>query len=285
MAEKTEEEVKALAQIPANSRGLVLATIQDMYRFGQYVVAAKLAPASFTTPEQILIAVQSGAELGMPPMRSLQSLCVINGQARLYGDAPLALVRQSDLMEYIKETIEGEGDAMVAVCEVKRKEDPEPQMRKFSVVDARLAGLWSKKGVWQQYPKRMLQMRARSLALRDVFPDAFGGATIAEEYHGITPDYDPTTLRRDDRKEVESEVKDPNQLLQEAIGAVFVKFLKKFPNASNTDFAEYTANLVGGDKPDYMLDENHLDPKAFDADTLKGVSEALDEESDAKDES
>lgn len=181
--EKTED--KALAPIKANSRGLVLGSMDDMWRFASSVQRSGLAPTSFKTPEQILIAVQTGAEMGLSPMRSLQSLCVINGQARLYGDAPLALVRQSGLMEYIKERIEGAEREMVAHCTVKRKGEPDEQTKTFSVADAITAKLWGKAGPWVQYPKRMLQMRARALALRDIFPDAFSGATIAEEYEGV----------------------------------------------------------------------------------------------------
>jgi len=173
------------AIIKSGDRGLVLRNLEDMYRFAQYVVASHLAPNSFQTPEQILIAIQSGAELGMAPMRSLQSFCVINGQARMWGDAALALVRQSGQLEYIKESIDGEKDGRIAICETKRKEDPEPLVTKFSVKDAMQAGLWNKKGTWQQYPERMLKYRARSFNLRDNFPDVFGGATIAEEYVGI----------------------------------------------------------------------------------------------------
>ena len=187
--EEIKEENKRLP-IVANGRGLVLRSMDDMWRFACAVRDSGMAPSSFTKPEQILIALQSGAELGMPPMRALQSFCVINGAARLWGDAPLALVRQSGLLEYIKEGIEGEGENMVATCETKRKDDPEPKVTQFSMEDAKLAGLLDKKGnVWKQYPTRMLMYRARSFNLRDNFPDCFGGATIAEEYEALeTPE-------------------------------------------------------------------------------------------------
>ncbi|MBX7147365.1 MAG: hypothetical protein K1X44_08690, partial [Alphaproteobacteria bacterium] len=43
-------------------------------------------------------------------------------------------------------------------------------------------------GPWTQYPDRMLQMRARSFALRDVFPDILLGLSYAvEELKDITP--------------------------------------------------------------------------------------------------
>jgi hypothetical protein len=52
---------------------------------------------------------------------------------------------------------------------------------KFSVADAKKASLWGKSGPWSQYPRRMLQMRARGFALRDAFPDVLKGLVTAEE--------------------------------------------------------------------------------------------------------
>jgi rubrerythrin len=225
--EETKEENQKLP-ILANGRGLALRSMEDMWRFACAVKNSGLAPSSFQSPEQILIAIQSGAELGMPPMRSLQSFCVINGAARLWGDTPLALVRQSGLLEYIKETIEGEGDEMAATCETKRKDDPESKITQFSMKDAKLAGLLDKKGsVWKQYPKRMLKYRARSFNLRDNFPDCFGGATIAEEYADIeTPTESPTPSvpSREQRKEVDAKVKDTNHVVEQELNG-FVKQL------------------------------------------------------------
>jgi len=67
-----------------------------------------------------------------------------------------------------------------AVSTVKRK-GMEPVSVTFTVGDAIRAGLWKKAGPWTQYPKRMLQMRARSFALRDAFPDVLRGLVATEE--------------------------------------------------------------------------------------------------------
>jgi hypothetical protein len=72
---------------------------------------------------------------------------------------------------------------MTAHCLVKRRynEDMEETVATFSVMDAKQARLWGKQGPWQQYPKRMLAMRARGFAIRDAFPDAMKGMITAEE--------------------------------------------------------------------------------------------------------
>ncbi len=181
--EPVETTAIAKVSIETNGKGLALRNLEDMYRFGQYVVKSGIAPKSFDTPEKVIIAIQSGAEQGMGPMRSLQSFCVINGMAKLFGDAPLARVRESGLLEYINEYIDGKGDERVAICTTKRKGDPEPKITRFSIKDAKQANLLGK-GPWVAYLERMLMFRARSFNLRDNFPDALCGAGIAEEYEG-----------------------------------------------------------------------------------------------------
>lgn len=164
------------------ARGLALATMDDAFKFAKMVSASEFAPKDFRgKPESCLLAVQHGSEVGLGPMQSLQSIAVINGRPSVWGDAALALVMGSPVCEYVRETVTGDGEAMVATCEAKRKGYPQSTTVAFSVADAKKAGLWGKSGPWQQYPKRMLQLRARGFALRDAFPDVLKGLVTAEE--------------------------------------------------------------------------------------------------------
>ena len=126
----------------------------------------------------IVVALQMGQELGLKPMQALQNITVINGRPSLWGDALLAVCRQSPYFEYIKESYLNETNTYV--CRIKRKDEPE-FVHSFSEDDAKKAGLWGKSGPWTQYPKRMLQMRARSFALRDAFPDLLRGIITQDE--------------------------------------------------------------------------------------------------------
>ena len=166
----------------APARGLALASFDDAFRFSKMVAASEFAPKDFRgKPESCLLAIQHGSEVGLSPMQSLQSIAVINGRPTIWGDAALALVQASPVCEYVRETIEGDGDAMTAVCEVKRRGYPAPSVVRFSVADAKKAGLWGKSGPWTQYPTRMLTLRARGFALRNAFADALRGLITAEE--------------------------------------------------------------------------------------------------------
>jgi hypothetical protein len=164
--------------------GIALQTFDDAFRFAQMVSKSEFAPKDFRgKPESCLLAVQHGSEIGLSPMQSLQSIAVINGRPSIWGDAALAVVTASQMCEYVTEELEEgkEGETLVAICTAKRRGYPKPTVVRFSVADAKKAGLWGKAGPWSQYPKRMLQLRARGFALRDAFPDVLKGLVTAEE--------------------------------------------------------------------------------------------------------
>jgi hypothetical protein len=168
--------------IHAQPRGLALQSVADAMKFGEMVSSSDFAPKDFRgKPASCMLAIQCGAEIGLAPLQSLQSIAVVNGRPSVYGDAALALVKASPVCEYVTESIEGDGDQMTAICTAKRRGYPQPTVVRFTVADAKKASLWGKSGPWTQYPKRMLQMRARGFALRDCFPDVLKGLVTAEE--------------------------------------------------------------------------------------------------------
>ena len=166
-------------EITTTAKGFDLSpqNFEQALTFSKYLSNSDMVPKDFKgKPENCLIAMQWGYELGMQPLQAIQNIAVINGRPAMWGDAVIALVRSSPLCEYVQESDDGN----TASCRVKRRGEPE-QVRTFSADDARSAGLSGKQGPWTQYPKRMRQMRARAFALRDVFPDVLRGMPVAEE--------------------------------------------------------------------------------------------------------
>ena len=165
-----------------NQQGFAPTTLDEAMRFSDMLAKSSMVPKAYQgKPEDVLVAVQWGKELGLAPLQALQNIACINGKPSVYGDAAMALVQNSVICENIEEFFEGEGTANpTAVCVAHRK-NRTPITAKFSVEDARRAGLWGKQGPWTAYPKRMLQMRARGFALRDAFPDVLKGLITVEE--------------------------------------------------------------------------------------------------------
>jgi hypothetical protein len=161
-----------------NTAALQPSTFEQLERFAKYLANSDFAPKDFKSkPNNILIAMQMGAEVGLKPMQAIQNVAVINGRPCLWGDSMLAIVKARSDCEFVDETLDEK--KMVAICKVKRKNQPICE-RIFTWDDAKKANLLNK-NTWTQYPKRMLQMRARAFALRDSFPDALKGFAVAEE--------------------------------------------------------------------------------------------------------
>lgn len=197
------EDREKYAVVAFGNRGVELTTIADAYRMAQYIVASGFAPRGMEKPESVFVAIQLGAELGLPPMAALQNIGVINGRPGIYGDAALGLVRASGLLESYSQEIAGTGDDRKCVVSVKRKGEPTPIISEFSIADAKRAGLWGKAGPWTQYPERMLLFRARGFALRDGFGDVLKGMHTTEELQDMPKDItdsvvvsEPKPLRR-----------------------------------------------------------------------------------------
>lgn len=184
-----------------NTLSLAPRNIEEALKFAEMLSKSNLVPKEFQgNAGNILVAVQWGQELGLQPMQSMQNIAVINGRPSLWGDSVIALVKSSPICEYVIEEVNDNG----ATCKVKRKGELE-QVRYFTVDDAKKANLWGKQGPWSQYPKRMLQMRARSWALRDVFPDVLRGMPIAEELQDMPTEKDVTNASTQSNSNAKSE--------------------------------------------------------------------------------
>lgn len=169
--------------------GIQLKTLQEAREFAKEIVESGFAPKGLEKPASVLIAMQMGMELGLKPMAALQNIGVINGRPGIYGDAALALVRGSGLLEGYEEDFVGEEgkDTRGVRITVKRR-GQKAASNEFTVADAKRAGLWGKAGPWTQYPKRMLMFRARGFLLRDQFGDILKGFRTVEELRDYAED-------------------------------------------------------------------------------------------------
>ena len=168
----------------------------DVLRVARHLLSTGAAPASLGTAERVAMAVQGLVSLGLNPYASIRQVAFVNGAMTLWGELPLALVRKTTALEDFEEfrfclgkdsTYQRQCyansnchlDPFGAVCRVKRRGQAMHEVV-FTKADAERAGMWNRRGPWQSYPARMLQMRARSQALKDIFSDALSGVQIQE---------------------------------------------------------------------------------------------------------
>jgi hypothetical protein len=158
----------------------------EMLEVAKAIAYSGMVPKDFVrNPGAVMVAMEMGAELGLAPMQALQNIAVINGRPGLWGDAVKALIISDPRCEDFAESASPSNEPPKwARCFIKRK-GKTPTDVTFTVEDAKTAQVWGKQGPWTNYPRRMLQLRARSFACRDAFPDKLRGIGMAEELEDI----------------------------------------------------------------------------------------------------
>lgn len=163
----------------------------EEWRVAQLMLSSKSLPKHFESVPQVMMAVQFLKSFGFNPFTAIRQTMIVNGSISIWGDLPLSLCQKSGELESIREFIIDKdykeicfenhnlsAEMYAGVCMIKRK-GRELVTKAFTVDDAVSAGLWGG-NVWKKFPKRMIQMRTRSLALKDVFSDILSGVSINE---------------------------------------------------------------------------------------------------------
>lgn len=277
-----ERQPKAQIAAGAPVAAIVPTDLDQAFRLSQALAVSGMAPRGMDKPEQIMVAIMAGAELGLAPFQALQSFAVVNGRPTLWGDGLMAVVRARGVK--VKEWLDGEGEAMVAHCEATRPDTGEVIARAFSVAKAKKAGLWGKQGPWQSYPERMLQMRARALALRDGCADMLRGVQVREEVEDYTHVRDvtprPSGLRERltgpagegfsnhhaEPVQFADQAEDVSEQLDAALDG------DQIPDGDTAEFVEAPAtepdadDFPGDREPGFSSQEGEFDPLAWAAD-------------------
>jgi hypothetical protein len=250
-----ELQPKTAIAVKPTAFSLAPQTFEQALTLSDYLAESDMVPKDFKgKPGNCLVAIQWGMEIGLQPLQAMQNIAVINGRPSLWGDAVIALARSSPACEYIIES----QTATEATCRVKRRGEAE-QVRTFSMLDAKAAGLAGKQGPWTQYPKRMMQMRARAFAIRDVFPDVLKGLPVAEEVMDTPRDMGKA-------EEVKPEI--PQALINESHAAakLGVAAYEKFWKNTGRE----NRKLLAGE-------HEYLKAEAVDADKARTVDQATGE--------
>ena len=140
-----------------------------------------MIPAAFEGKENnIFLAMQYGASVGLNPIASLQNINVIKGKPSFSGQTYAGLVRLAGHTL----RIERDEKNMRAKCTIIRKDDPDhPTVTVFTMADAERAGLTSNPS-YKKYPMQMLTWRAVTDCARNACSELFlgvGGAYTSDE--------------------------------------------------------------------------------------------------------
>jgi hypothetical protein len=218
----------------------IIAKADDLGPTALVAAASALAPDALRNrPQDALMVLMAGRELGFAPMQSLRLITVIKGKITLAADATVALVRKSGECVEWRCT---ETTATKATYVTKRKGDTEPTTLTWTIEQAQRAGLVSGTG-WRSYPEAMLRARCAAALARIVYPDIVAGIYDPDELAVPLDSGRVETLRPVEAPKPEPVV----QLLEEA------PKVEQLPVSVDTR-SGLTGELLGlgDDVPDYV---------------------------------
>lgn len=138
-------------------------------------------------PEQALVIIMTGTELGLTANQALRSIQVVKGKPNLSADLLVALVKRSELCEYWEVV---ENTTSLCTIETKRTTDKNPRRLTWTLEDAKRAGING--DMYTKYPRQMLRHRCSADLAREVYPDLVLGLYAPEEF-GDARDLSPET--------------------------------------------------------------------------------------------
>lgn len=160
---------------PARASGLQPTTVDEARIVARDAASSGLF--AVRRPEEALVILLTGRELGLGAMASLRGIYVVSGRPVLSADLMVAAVRRSGLCRSWR-TVESTPER--CTVETLRVGEEHPASKTWTSADARRAGLGGK-GVWQQYPAQMLRHRCAADLAREVYPDVILGLYTPEE--------------------------------------------------------------------------------------------------------
>lgn len=172
------------AQKDVMKSNAVLNTVMMDKVWAQEVIDSGLVPETLTDPEQILIIIEQGKELGLSPFVALNNLHVIKGRPVLSATMLGALLKRRNIEWIIVEDyvpVKNSKDEVVnhrTTYEFywKSKVTNNPMKARHSVTwnQLDLAGYTDKQN-YERFPKEMMRARCISSGVRAYFPEVLLG--------------------------------------------------------------------------------------------------------------
>lgn len=179
-------------------------SIEDMKAWATAVIDSGLLPHSITDPEQVMVIVQHGKELGLTPHIALNNIHVISGRPTL-SSAMLGSLLKRRKVEWIWDddfaVVKDEQgkNEKAADGSINRKSTIHffwkseitggVQEATFSVTWAQfvLSGLVTRDN-WKKMPKEMMRARCLAFACRALFPEVLSGFYTELEIQDTFPE-------------------------------------------------------------------------------------------------
>lgn len=162
--------------------GIDLGAVAILSNLAKSLMGSKLLPSHIRSEGDALVIMLSGFELGIPPMKALRSIHLIEGKPELSADMMLGLCKRSGYKVRWLESTE-----RTATLQLVDPRDPEyPHTETYSMKMAADAGLATKQN-WRKFPVAMLKARCVSAAVRAFAPEILSTTYVEGELSGDEP--------------------------------------------------------------------------------------------------
>lgn len=198
------DESQRGAKLPIGSRGAEFSDLGHVSVLAEKLAIAVGAVKNGMTDVDQRVAISrfaarivTGMELGLSPAQAVRGIYEVNGRTAMYAETLRGLllsrgVVPSDDADAMEIGIENEDatkghrdswpDDVAGFARIRRVGWKTPKTVRFTVRDAKQAGLWNKSGSpWLTYPKRMLEERAFGLWCRKYAADVTMNLPIVSE--------------------------------------------------------------------------------------------------------
>lgn len=240
------QQTNGLAQV-MKLQQLAQQAAYDIQNFAEAAFKSGLFK-SVANVAQAIVKIQMGRELGIPPMRAMQSIYIVHGNITMNGTLLGALIKQSGRYTY-RVTRMDNNACTIDFYEISPSGGDYNLVGQstFSIEDAQRAGLHTKDN-WRNYPRNMLFNRAISNGARWYCPDIFIGPIY-------TPDeMDMAVDAKGDVLDEEVRAPDRDGWQREAAAAIYpkvsdevvehIKLKGRDPDVSRDDFTRLLKDIA-----------------------------------------
>ncbi len=150
-------------------------SLADLQNLGQAFFVSKLFP-DIESAAQAVVKIAAGRELDFPPVYSMTKIYIVKGKVMVSSEALGAMVKRSGRYDYqVAKLTDTECELMFT------DKGNDTYLSRFSMEDAKRAGLMKEGGGWYTWPRAMLMSKALSQGARIVCPHVIAGAYTPED--------------------------------------------------------------------------------------------------------
>lgn len=150
-------------------------TFQTMLQAADVFIRSRMLPQSIQTPEQAIVIMLKGQELGLQPLQALNGINAIQGKPTVSPQLMLSLINCSGKLEDIRFEL---GPDFVAFT--MKRYGRSKHTERFGSREAQSMGLAGKDN-YKRQPQVMYKWRAVAACARVTFPDVIDGLYTPEE--------------------------------------------------------------------------------------------------------